>query len=112
MQPPADQADARQWRQFLSPQEFSRASGLSLATVHRYLKNGRLPFRQPAGARGRILIPVAALAAAVAGSEQPRPVAPTSESYTLAHPPIGSTRLPGPRPRWTRRRGPPPAQEA
>ena len=50
------QTEAAQSRHYLSPHEFSGLSGLSLATVRRYLKRGRLPYRQPAGRRGRILI--------------------------------------------------------
>ncbi len=49
---------------FVSPKEFSELSGLSMATIHRYIKNGKLPSRQPAGPRGRILIPAEALAIA------------------------------------------------
>jgi hypothetical protein len=46
----------------LSPQEFSEQSGLSIASVRRYLRDGKLPFAQPGGPRGRILIPPDALA--------------------------------------------------
>ncbi len=43
--------------EFLSPAEFAQFSGLSLPTIHRYRKSGRLPFIQPGGFRCRILIP-------------------------------------------------------
>jgi hypothetical protein len=98
---------ADQTRRYLSPHEFSRLSGLSLATVHRYLKTGKLPFCQPAGRRGRILIPADALAAAgpatlpdeaTAGSADPASPSPTH-------------RLSGPRPRWARQAGPTQATE-
>ena len=41
---------------YLSPLAFSRLSGLSLATIRRYLKSGKLRFFQPGGKRARILI--------------------------------------------------------
>src|SRR5690348_3372943 len=56
--------DGTTHKRFLSPKEFSELSGLSLATIHRYIKNGKLPYRQPAGPRGRILIPAEVLAIA------------------------------------------------
>ncbi len=79
---------------YLSPQEFSRLSGLSLATVHRYLKKGRLPYRQPGGPRSRILIPAVALEAAATVAEI------TPAALVKAAPAVPSPRLPGPRPRW------------
>jgi hypothetical protein len=48
-------------RKHLSPAEFVAESGLSLATVHRYLKSGRLPKVQIGGFRCRVLIPREAL---------------------------------------------------
>jgi hypothetical protein len=70
---PPDQSDRQQVVRFLSPQEFSQLSGLSLATVHRYLKNGKLLYRQPAGRRGRVLIPSNALATLACTTSQPMP---------------------------------------
>jgi hypothetical protein len=84
---------------FLSPREFSWGSGLSLATIHRYLKRGLLPSRQPAGKRGRILIPISALESipglsATGNFNGSTPVpSPESPSSTLS----------GRRPRWARR---------
>ena len=49
-------------RESVSPQEFARLSGLSLATVRRYLSDGRLPSVQPGGRRCRVLIPRGVLA--------------------------------------------------
>ena len=54
-------AASKRVRGLLSPKEFSQLSGLSLATVHRYLKAGKLPFLQPGGPRSRVLIPSDAL---------------------------------------------------
>jgi hypothetical protein len=54
---------------YLSPLEFSELSGLSIATVRRYVDSGKLPSWQPAGFRGRVLIPSDALAPSAASSE-------------------------------------------
>jgi hypothetical protein len=94
-------------KRFLSPREFSVLSGLSLATVHRYIKDGKLPYRQPAGRRGRIIIPADALAAAPTADapvRQERAPDPASQPHphTTAHSPP----LPGPRPRWTQQANP------
>jgi hypothetical protein len=47
---------------FIAPADFAQRTGLSLATVGRYIKSGRIPSLQPAGFRGRRLVPVSALA--------------------------------------------------
>jgi hypothetical protein len=91
-------------RGFLSPQEFSHLTGLSLASVHRYLKSGRLPCWQPRGRRGRILIPTDLALQAFAGSSE----TPACAASTVTAPsPIASAALPqpvsplsGPRPKW------------
>jgi len=94
----------KQPRRYLSPQEFSQLSGLSLASVYRYLKSGQLPCWQPRGPRGRILIPADALVKAHARPHD----APTSLTNTLAAPSTATTapqrqtapQLSGPRPKW------------
>jgi excisionase family DNA binding protein len=78
-------------RDFLSPLEFVISSGLSISTVRRLLKAGRLPFIQPAGRRSRILIPRDALTQTRASP----PVATPAGDRT----PIRQG-LPGPAPRW------------
>ena len=77
---------------FLSPKEFGRRSGLSLATVYRYLANGLIPFRQPAGKRGRTLIPINAL------SVPPEVTGQAPEIRNEEKP-----KLPGPQPKWTKK---------
>jgi excisionase family DNA binding protein len=89
-------------RRYLSPEEFGDRSGLSLATVHRYLKKGKLPFHQPGGRRTRILIPIDALeSVSRSASQADRTTAPAAaqEASPAAERPVP---LPGPRPRWTR----------
>jgi hypothetical protein len=99
-------------KSYLSPGEFSRFSGLSLASVHRYLKNGRLPYRQPGGPRGRILIPAGALETgpdlgSPAHPEQARdPASPTQVEAAARCSPLS-----GPRPKWTRQANPTPTKE-
>lgn len=48
-------------QEYVSPIEFGKIAGLSLATVRRYVKEGRLPSLQPGGKRCRVLIPRSAL---------------------------------------------------
>jgi hypothetical protein len=97
------QQAATRAKRFLSPQEFSGLSGLSLATVHRYLKRGKLPFRQPGGPRGRILIPADALLLSDVTPQVPRPTEAAAESTPLPTSPVP---LSGPRPRWMHQAGP------
>ena len=57
---------------YVSPQEFGELCGLSIATVRRYIRFGKLPCVQPAGLRGRILTPRDVLAPeAGATADQP-----------------------------------------
>jgi excisionase family DNA binding protein len=88
-------------RPYVSPAEYAALTGLSPATVRRYLKHGRIPYHQPAGSRGRILIPTDALelltgaaASAVTGS--------AAAAQAGADGPADTPKLPGPRPKWTR----------
>lgn len=87
---------------FYSPQEFATLTGLSIATVHRYRKAGKLPFLQPGGPGGRILIPANALdqfihavkvEASPGASTEP---APNTGSVSKVAPRSGPT------PRWLR----------
>lgn len=81
-------------REYLSPREFAVQTGLSSATVNRYLAGGRIPFHQPGGPRCRILIPRSALepfTAAPTGAQQP-----SSEKQ----PPTSAKPRSGPKPRW------------
>lgn len=83
-------------RLYVSPVEYVQLSGLSLSTVHRYLKSGRIPFEQPGGPRSRILIPVDTLRQRSASDD-------SSEEPTVdARPSSQSNRCPlsGPKPRW------------
>ncbi len=87
-------------RLYVSPLEYVQLSGLSLSTVHRYLKSGRIPFEQPGGPRSRILIPVNAL--------QQRPSSHDSAEEPSADAPLTSqsNQRPssGPQPRWMNKR--------
>lgn len=91
-------------REYLSPHEFGVMSSLSLATIRRYLRDGRLPSIQPGGPRCRVLIPGTALEAFLAakhieGSRK------TERSPTVTKPTyIPSKPLPGPKPNWQQNR--------
>jgi hypothetical protein len=91
-------------KEFLDVQEFSEATGLSVATVRRYLRNGHVQFSQPAGPRGRILIPVSELtclkAAPTPSTEAIERHHNTTQSQPLNHDKSSPERLPGPKPRW------------
>jgi hypothetical protein len=94
---------------FLSPAQFASASGLSPATVARYLAAGLLPKVQPGGPRHRVLIPASVLArlpetdgrqdtTAVVHANNDDVVASTSQSES------NRSRRSGPEPRWKSRR--------
>lgn len=85
-------------RDYVSPHEFVAKSGLSLATVRRYLRDGRIPSIQPGGRRCRVLIPRSALESftvvkRASGTTKPNPSSPAKAM--LSHKP-----LPGPRAKW------------
>jgi len=91
---------------FLAVDEFSMATGLSESTVRRYIKKDRLPFTQPGGPRGRILIPAEALTShgppKKPDDSTRRPAADGLPSETKSPNNISRERLPGPKPRWAR----------
>lgn len=86
----------------LTPKEFAERTGLSPATVQRYLADGRLPKYQPGGKRSRVLIPWHALDGLIltVQSSDRSDDKPTSKPDADTKPPG----MPGPRPRWQRRR--------
>lgn len=90
---------------FISPAEFAKLSGLSLATVWRYLAAGRIPKTQPGGRRCRILIPRSALSTvnSTSGSadDANQTAAPSSNCDT--DPSINAESR-GRKPRWLNRK--------
>ena len=86
-------------RETLSPLEFVAKSGLSLATVRRYLRDGRIPSFQPGGLRCRVLIPVSALEpyAQAAGSVS-RTARPNQPKVVPRA--VSKRSRSGPKPRW------------
>lgn len=78
--------------QLLTVQELSVKSRLSVATIHRLKRQGKIPFYQPAGKRGRVLFPPDAVERAAQA---------TSSSAAKAPGNAGSpSHLSGPRPAW------------
>jgi excisionase family DNA binding protein len=84
--------------EYLSVQEFVAYSSLSIATVRRRLKEGKLPHLQFGGKGHRILIPRDALQASKAAP------AASLKINSLEEPPAPATpRRRGPRASWTQR---------
>ncbi|WP_423785779.1 helix-turn-helix domain-containing protein [Gimesia maris] len=82
--------------EFLSPEEFAQFSGLSLPTIHRYLKSGHLPFIQPGGFRCRILISKNVLISSgkiPSNNSLPAPSCPKQSQ----------TKISGPEPAWKKK---------
>jgi hypothetical protein len=84
--------------EFLSPAEYAKSRGVSIATVRRYIAAGVIPSEQPRGKRGRLLIPRAALVPPVKVDMAPCAV-PVEPSIQQAPAPQQCVRR-GPRPRW------------
>jgi hypothetical protein len=78
--------------QLLTVEELSVKSRLSVATIHRLKQQGKIPFYQPAGKRGRVLFPPDAIE---------RTAQATSSSAAKASGNAGNpSHLSGPRPTW------------
>ncbi|OWK39761.1 helix-turn-helix domain-containing protein [Fimbriiglobus ruber] len=82
-------------KNYCSPTEFSRRSGLSVVTVRRYLRSGLLPFVQLGGRRHCILIPCDA----IERFQLPSTAQPSAEADPSSKP-SKSAPLSGPVPRW------------
>ena len=75
--------------QLLTLRELSQRSQLSSATLHRLKRQGKIPFYQPSGPRGKLLFPVDAVEqAAKAAFSNPSPTSPgtTTEKAHLSGP--------------------------
>jgi excisionase family DNA binding protein len=89
-------------RVFLAPAEFARRTGLSLATVRRYIAAGRIPVAQPGGFRSRLLIPHDAISLPLPALEGHRALTtePVRRRSAVQNPANNADRLSGPRPGW------------
>lgn len=81
--------------QLLTLKEFSKASRLSPATIHRLIKTGKLPCYQPGGKGGKLLFPINAIALVAASST-------SVPNVSAVDRPVGGERLSGPTPKWER----------
>src|SRR5262245_37496200 len=88
----------------ISPIEYGRRMGLSLPTVRRYIKAGRIPVIQPGGKRCRVLIPVSALHSQSASAIETVEVPPEEPQRSPDVPDPRATRPSGPTPQWLKRR--------
>ena len=90
-------------------------TGLSISTINRLKKRGKIPFYQPGGKRSRVLFPSDAIETAADSQTPaitPTPVIEqdalnlrqpdTSEGAIVLSPVSDTSRLPGPMPRWRR----------
>jgi|GEM_PF-4430080 len=86
---------------YLSPAEVARRTGLSIATVRRYVQGGALPKYQPGGRRCRVMIPIAALESFQSATSTEGTSTPSTSRKEEA---LAKEQRPrfGPRPRWTR----------
>jgi excisionase family DNA binding protein len=85
-------SDSKEQRNYLSAEELSALTGLSLSTIRRLKDAGKIPFFQPAGKCGRLLFPADAMEqAAQAPKPQGAPIADAERP----------TRLSGRQPKWT-----------
>jgi hypothetical protein len=82
-----------QLSQFLTIQELSATGRLSIATIHRLKRQGKIPYFQPADKHGRWLFPADAIERASQAASSP---VANHESAT-AEPPM---HLSGPCPAW------------
>ena len=81
-------------RRFLSIAEFSKVTGLSVSTIQRLRREGKLTYYQPGGPRKRILFcPDAIERAAQLGQQIPSPASNAGDAGTQIP-------LRGPKPKW------------
>jgi hypothetical protein len=83
---------------YLTREQLSERSGLSASTIHRYKRDGKIPFFQPGGGGAKVLYPPSAIECALSQSRQELLVA-QDQSNTAGNG-VTLKRLPGPRPRW------------
>jgi hypothetical protein len=81
--------------QFLTVDQFAAQSGMSVATIRRYIRTGKLECLQPGGFRCRVAIPRTALMSAIFNADS---LPPTNSKEVN----IKNRKLSGPTPRWRR----------
>jgi len=86
--------------QLLTLKEFSVATRLSTATIHRLIKAGKLPCIQPSGKGGKLLFPINAIDFASTPST-------TVPNVPAVDQRVDGERLSGPSPKWERDLGRP-----
>ena len=86
--------------EFLSPKEFAPRHDLSISTVRRYVKDGRIPADQPGGRRHRILIPIDALTQSGKASKTPSDATTDAASREKPSVPREIHKRSGPMPKW------------
>ena len=106
---------AEEQRDYVDIVELAARTGVSISTINRLKKRGKIPFYQPGGKRTRVLFPPDAIKGAVSfqtpidatspasgPSDTDLGYAGASEGSVLLSPSSNTSRLPGPMPRWRR----------
>lgn len=101
-------AESKLPERYLSVKDFARIAGISEKSVHRYLRDGKLPKYQPGGENCRVSIPASALevtAQRQVDDSSPQPAAPVADA--AAPPNVASAakagrKRPLPKPSWMR----------
>ena len=93
---PQSGPDAAAKRRYLTVKELAAATGLSVSTLRRLQRKGRLPFFQPGGPGTRIVYPPDAIEQAADLDPGPRPSLPRDPTSS----PRGGGPRRGPRPKW------------
>ena len=89
------------WPDYISIDQLSDVSGLSVTTLRRRTKDGSLPAIQPGGPRTRLLLRRDVLDT-LGQVITPADLALTSAAMKPQQPPATSSSLPGPLPHWQR----------
>ena len=88
-------------QRYISIQDLSEISGLSVSTLRRRVLDGSLAAAQPGGRRTRLLFPVDILDRLMPTKDQAatEPLAVTTDFSAVAR---TQESIPGPKPKWTR----------
>jgi excisionase family DNA binding protein len=81
---------------YLTYEELSARTGISVSTLRRRVKDGKLPYFQPGGRRTRLVFPVDVVERLLQSAPTSSQTLPESQLQPVAHP------LQGPQPKWMR----------
>jgi len=106
---------AEEQRDYVDIVELAARTRVSMSTINRLKRRGRIPFYQPGGKRTRVLFPLNAIEGVISSQTPADARLPASgpvdgdlghvgasEGSVLLSPSSDTSRLPGPMPRWRR----------